>query len=337
MRVLVTGGCGYIGSHQTVNLLEAGHDVTVVDDLSTSSHSVLDNVERVAGLRPRFVELNILDTGPLTETIVQYEPEAIIHFAGFKHVPESTERVLDYYENNVAGLLSLLRACQPTEMRRMVFSSSGSVYGETDRLPIVEDHPLRPTNPYSSSKAICERLLADLCDGDPSWSVAALRYFNPAGAHPSGLLGEDPLGPASNLLPALTRSALTETPQANIYGTDFATPDGSGVRDYIHVMDVALTHAKALRLIAGASGFTALNVGRGVGLSVSEVVEAVERASGREFDVQTHPRRPGDVSALYGDTTRAQMVLGPIDYRGLDEICEDAWRWEFKNDQERRR
>ena len=328
---MVTGGCGYIGSHQVAHLLEAGHDVVVVDDLSNAKPTVLDRIEAISGRRPELFELNVLDTDELRAVIRQTEPDAVIHLAGYKHVPESTERVLDYYENNVGGLLSLLRACEPTETRRLVFSSSGSVYGETDRLPITEGHPHNPTNPYSSTKSICERILRDLCTGDDTWAVAALRYFNPAGAHPSGMIGEDPRGPTSNLLPAVMNAATDTTTKTgrtvNIYGDDFATADGSGVRDYVHVMDVAETHSRALEHLTSNPGFLALNVGRGSGSSALEVVSAMERASAQPLAVKIHPRRPGDVSALYSDTDKSRSIFGPIDYRDLDEICDDAWRW----------
>ncbi len=328
MRVLVTGGCGFIGSHQVAHLLETGHDVYVVDNLSNSSVEVLDRIERIAGRRPNFYQLNVLDTAQLSTVIADVAPEATIHLAGFKHVSESTERVVDYYENNIGGLLSLLRACESTPMRRLVFSSSGSVYGETDRLPIAEDHPHNPTNPYSSSKSMCERILRDLCTGDPSWSAIALRYFNPAGAHPTGLLGDDPVGPPENLVPALTRAAATPAPIAKVYGDDYNTEDGSGVRDYVHVLDVVETHSRALDEMKSRTGFRALNVGRGLGSSVFDVIAAVERAAQTSLTVSVEPRRPGDVSALYGDNRASHQFFGCIEYRSLDRICRDAWRWQ---------
>jgi UDP-glucose 4-epimerase len=331
MNVLVTGGCGYIGSHQVVALIDAGHSVVVLDDLSRSSADVISRIESVTGLAPPLVDADVRHTAAVTDTLKRFGIDAIIHFAGFKSVPESTKIPIDYYDNNVGGLLSLLRAAAANDVHDIVFSSSASVYGETDQLPIVEDHPHHPSNPYSVTKSVCERILSDLCHSDDRWAVAALRYFNPAGAHPSGLLGEDPVGPASNLVPALTRAALKATPVATVTGTDFDTPDGTGVRDYVHVMDVAATHLRALEVLSEHRGFLALNIGRGAGVSVLDMVAAIERASGREFTVDALPRRPGDVSALYGDTSKSKQLLGPIEYRNLAEICEDAWRWESKH------
>lgn len=330
MKVLVTGGCGYIGSHQVVALSAAGHEVCVVDDLSTSSAEALDRVAEITGKTTDFRQFSVCDTPRMLATLRDFEPEAMIHLAGLKHVAESTMRALDYHDTNVGGLLSVLDAASQCGLRKMVFSSSGSVYGETRQLPIVESHPHNPTNPYSASKSMCERILSDVCASDDSWSVVALRYFNPAGAHPSGLIGEDPLGPASNLVPALTRSATTEEPSAKVFGTDFETPDGSGVRDYVHVMDVAATHIRAIEKMTDGQGFSALNVGRGVGVSVREMVKAVAHASGRDIKMELLPRRPGDVSSLYCDTSAAREALGPMEYRDLSEICEDAWRWQSK-------
>ncbi len=330
MRVLVTGGCGYIGSHQVLALLEAGHDVCVVDDLSTSAPGSLDRVAEITRQRAEFHCFDVAETARLVAVLRQFEADAIIHFASFKHVSESTQRGFDYHLNNVGGLLSVVRAASEAQVHRIIFSSSASVYGETDELPITEDHPHNPTNPYSATKSIGERILSDLCASDDAWSISALRYFNPAGAHPSGLIGENPVGPATNLLPALMRAALNDEPEIEIFGTDFDTPDGSGIRDYVHVMDVADCHLRALERMEGGQGFTALNIGRGFGISVYEMIDAVERASHRKFTIHRRPRRPGDVSALYGDTTAAQAIFGPLEYRSLTEICEDAWRWQSK-------
>lgn len=328
MRVLVTGGCGFIGSHQVVELLDAGHEVCVVDDLSNSSLSVLEKIAVITGRKPEFHNLNVLDTDALTEVARVFRADSIIHFAGFKHVPESMAKALDYHNTNVGGLLSVLMMARRLSITKIVFSSSGSVYGETDQLPIVETHPHRPSNPYSSTKSICERLLADVCASDSSMSAMALRYFNPAGAHPSAEIGEDPVGLPSNLVPALIRAAATGA-GVELNGNDFNTADGSGVRDYVHVVDVAAMHLRALDWLHQNQGFMALNVGRGQGVSVLEMVAAVERATGRTLDVRLSPRRPGDVSSLYGDTSLSQDVLGPIIYRSVDEICRDAWRWQM--------
>lgn len=328
MRVVVTGGCGFIGSHQVAALIEAGHEACVVDDLSRARPDTLGRLAELAGRSLPFHQVDVARSDELAEVLVGFGADAVIHFAGYKSVPESVSEPIAYYRNNLGGLVGVVDACRRAGVAKLVFSSSGSVYGETDRLPITEDHPHRPTNPYSTTKSMGERILADVCAADEGWAITALRYFNPAGAHPTGLLGEDPIGPPQNLLPALTRAATTATPSATVYGDDFATPDGSGVRDYVHVMDVALTHLRALERREPGDGFLALNIGRGVGVSVFEMIDAVERASGRAFAVEVRPRRPGDVSALYGDTTAAEAQLGPIDYRTLDEICADAWRWE---------
>lgn len=331
MRVLVTGGAGFVGSHQSVALLQAGHEVCVIDDLSNSERSIIRRIGEAAQTSPpRFVCASVLDTARVAETLVGFSADAVIHFAAFKHVWESVEKPVEYLNNNIAGLTSVLAACDVANVRRLVFSSSGSVYGETDRLPISETEPHKPTNPYSSSKSIGEHILEELCKHDPRWSVIALRYFNPAGAHPSGLLGESPTAPPTNLLPALLRAVVSDEPTALVHGADFNTPDGSGVRDYVHVMDVADCHLRALEIQQSGGGFSAVNIGRGVGVSVLEMIAAVEAASHRQFDVVVGPRRSGDVSALYADTTLARRQLGDITYRSLAQICEDAWRWESR-------
>ncbi|MCP3989205.1 MAG: UDP-glucose 4-epimerase GalE [Actinomycetia bacterium] len=331
MRVVVTGGCGFIGSHQVVVLLEAGHDVLIIDDLSNSRCHVLDQVAAIAGRSPEFAHLNILETEEIHRALSSFRPDAMLHFAGMKHVAESRVRALDYHEANVGGLLSVLRAAKETSLRKLVFSSSASIYGETNALPIPETHPHNPSNPYSASKSMGERVLGDLCSSEPDWSVIALRYFNPSGAHPSGLLGEDPMGPSKNLLPKLLQACVSPRPVASVCGDDFNTPDGSGVRDYIHVMDVVETHLLALDRLTHQHGFTALNVGRGEGTSVLELISAVEQASGKTLEVEIGPRRPGDVSSLVGDTSKARQVLGPMTYRSIQEICNDAWNWQRRS------
>lgn len=332
MRVLVTGGAGFVGSHQAVALLSAGHDVCIVDDLSNADRSVIGRIGKAAKTDPpTFVNASVLETSVVSDTLTDFAADAVIHFAAFKHVWESTERPVAYFHNNLAGLTSVLSACDAANVRKLVFSSSGSVYGETTRLPIIEDEPHRPTNPYSTTKSIGERILHDVCEHDDRWSVTALRYFNPAGAHPSGLLGESPTAPPTNLLPALLRSATRPEPVAQVHGSDYATADGSGVRDYVHVMDVAEQHVRALDIMESSAGFSALNIGRGVGVSVFEMITAVEAASRCQFDIQVGPRRAGDVSALYADTESARRTLGDFDYQNLDKICEDGWRWESQH------
>ncbi len=332
MRVLVTGGCGFIGSHQVVELLEAGHDVTIIDNESNSHGSlVIDRIEQITSQRPDYVKGDVRDTGLVNQVLSDSGSDATIHFAGLKHVPESVERPISYYRNNIEGLASVLEAASSAEVKKLVFSSSGSVYGDADVLPISECAPHRPTNPYSTTKSIGEQMLADLCNSDPDWSVIALRYFNPAGAHPSGLIGEDPTGQLSNLLPVLMHAAVGNLPGIKMTGDDYPTPDGTGVRDYIHVVDVADAHIRALGVLSATTGFEAVNIGRGVGVSVRELHAAAEAATGRHIPVEGQVRRPGDVAALYGDTRRATQLLGSIAYRDELEICADAWRWQQAN------
>ena len=328
MTVLVTGGTGFVGSATVVALIEAGHRVHVVDDLSNSSDAVLDRIEQVTGTRPGFTMLDVRDRAGLRAVMVEQDISSIIHFAAFKHVGESVQRPFEYYDNNLGGLTAVVDVARATGVRTLVFSSSGSVYGDADRLPIPESAPHRPTNPYSTTKSVSEQILRELCHVDPGWAVMALRYFNPAGAHPSGLIGEDPTGLLSNLLPVCLHVAVGNLPELTILGDDFDTVDGTGVRDYVHVSDVARAHVVALERLRGGGGFSAYNIGRGEGVSVLEVVAAVERASGRRVPVVRGRRRPGDVAALYADTARAAVDLGLTRYQDLDAICADAWRWQ---------
>lgn len=327
MKILLTGGCGFIGSHQAVVLLDAGHDVVIVDDLSNARASVIDRITEVAGRAPEFRPLDVRDTDSLTKAMADTGCEAIIHFAGLKHVAESMERPIDYLDVNLAGMTSLLQAADDTGIRHLIFSSSGSIYGHADQVPIPEEAPVRPSNPYSRSKALCEEVLSQVCAVDDSWSVMALRYFNPAGAHPSGLIGEDPTHLVSNLLPVLMEAATGARDEVLIYGDDFDTPDGTPVRDYVHVMDVAVAHARALDLIMDQRGFEALNIGRGEGVSVRQLISATEQVLGRPIPVRLHGRRPGDVPALAADTTRSRSRLGMTDYQSVETIIEDAWRF----------
>lgn len=327
MKVLLTGGCGFIGSHQAVDLLEAGHDVVIVDDLSNARASVVDGIAEIAGRRPELVVLDVRNTPGLIEVLDGAGFDAIIHFAGLKHVAESMERAIDYFDVNLAGLTSVLQAADEVGVRKLIFSSSGSIYGEADRVPIPEETPPAPSNPYSRSKAICEQVLAAVCAVDPTWSVMALRYFNPAGAHPSALIGEDPTHLLSNIVPVLMEVAVGERPAVSIFGTDFPTVDGTAVRDYVHVLDVARAHGIALDLLGEGTGFEALNIGRGEGVSVRQLVAAAEAAIGRPLPVVEGPRRPGDVPELVAATDRAEKRLGPIAYRSVEEMLADAWRF----------
>lgn len=324
--VLVTGGCGFIGSHQAVNLLEDGHDVVIVDDLSNSDAGVLERITALAGRAPRFHQLDVRDTSAMEAVVGDHGCTAIIHFAGRKHVAESMEVPVDYLEGNVNGLLSVVRAADRVGVRRLIFSSSGSVYGNADTFPIPEAAPFRPSNPYSASKAVCEQVLSALCAADRRWSAIALRYFNPAGAHPSGLIGEQS-SIVSNIVPVVMEVAAGRRDHVVVHGVDLPTPDGTAVRDFIHVMDVAEAHARAVDLVARSTGFEVLNVGRGIGVSVREVIAAAERVVGRALPVVEGEPRPGDVPVLYGDTSRAERRLGRHAVRDIDDICRDAWRF----------
>ena len=329
MKVLITGGCGYVGSHVALSLMTAGHNVTLIDDLSNSYPSTLLALSELSRLEPEFHQLDIRSVHELRRCLTTADPDVVVHLAGRKHVRQSVTSAWDYYSTNVGGLLALIETMASVDSRRVIFSSSGSIYGETDLIPTPESYRHSPSNPYSMTKSICERILRDLCLSDPQWSVVSLRYFNPAGAHPSGLIGENPVGPPSNLLPVLMEAAAGRRPEGvEVYGTDFPTADGSAVRDYVHVVDVAEAHLRAINITGRQNGFTALNIGRGVGVSVLELIAAVRQTTGRDFPVTMLPRRNGDVSALVGDTTLARSALGMASYRSLDEICQDAWRWE---------
>ncbi len=326
-RVLLTGGCGFIGSHQAVVLAEAGHEVVIVDDLTNARADVVDRIEQISGSRPEFHQLDVRNTEALMKVMADSGCTSIIHFAGLKHVRESMERAVDYLDVNVAGLTSLLQAGAGAGVRNLIFSSSGSIYGSTREVPILESTEPQPTNPYSSSKWICEQILAQLCAVEPAWSVIALRYFNPAGAHPSGLIGEDPTHLISNLVPVLMEAGCGDLDAVPVFGTDFDTPDGTALRDYVHVMDVAKAHASALDLLPTSTGFEALNIGRGEGVSVLDLVTAAQNALGQEITVETGPRRPGDVPALVADTRRGHDRLGLAEYQDLEAIFRDAWRF----------
>ncbi len=326
-KVLLTGGCGFIGSHQAVALIEAGHEVVLVDDLTNARAGVVDCIAEITGARPDFHRLDVRDGESLSKVLVETGSEAIIHFAGLKHVAESMERPFDYLDVNVAGMTSLLQAANGAGVRRLIFSSSGSIYGTAEQVPIDEDTPPRPTNPYSHSKWICEQMLERVCAVEPDWRVISLRYFNPAGAHPSGLIGEDPTHLISNIVPVLMEAAVGSIDRVPVYGDDFDTPDGTAVRDYVHVLDVARAHAAALELLDGPPGYEALNIGRGEGVSVRQLIQAAERAIGRPLDTEERPRRPGDVAALVAATDRARKRLDLGDYRSVDDILQDAWRF----------
>jgi len=331
VTIFVTGGAGYIGSHTCVELLQAGHEVAVFDNFCNSQAESLARVERITGKKPRLYTGDIRNPAQLESALRDSGASAVIHFAGLKAVGESVAQPLAYYDNNVVGTVRLLEVMQVCGVKNLVFSSSATVYGEPQRLPLTEDHPLSATNPYGQTKLVIEDMLRALHHSDPAWRIAILRYFNPVGAHSSGLIGEDPQGIPNNLLPFVAQVAVGRRPFLNVWGNDYATPDGTGVRDYIHVVDLALGHLKALERLRQHAQCQAINLGTGVGYSVLDMVRAFERASGRAVPYQVGPRRPGDTAACYADPSTARDLLGWQAERGLDTMCEDAWRWQSTN------
>jgi UDP-glucose 4-epimerase len=332
--IFVTGGAGYIGSHTCVELLDAGYDVTVFDNFSNSHPEALGRVERITGKKLRLVRGDIRDRTALVVALRESGASAVIHFAGLKAVGESVTQPLAYYDNNVAGTLRLLEAMGECGVKTLVFSSSATVYGDPIQLPITEDHPLSATNPYGRTKLIIEEMLRDLHRSDASWRLGILRYFNPAGAHASGLIGEDPQGIPNNLLPFVGQVAVRRRAYLNVWGHDYPTPDGTGVRDYIHVVDLALGHLKALTALEQSqelTGCLTVNLGTGIGYSVLDIVRAFEQASGQPVPYKIAPRRPGDVASCYAKPQRAFELLGWRAERGLSAMCVDAWRWQRTN------
>ena len=331
--ILVTGGAGYIGSHTSVALMAAGHDVVVVDNYCNSKPSALDRVEEIAGraLRAR-VSADVRDREAMVRTLRGHPIDAVIHFAALKAVGESVAQPLAYYDNNIGGTVALAEAMASCDVRRMVFSSSATVYGDPASVPIREDFPTGPTNPYGRSKWMMEFVLQDLAASDPRWSMALLRYFNPVGAHPSGRIGEDPNGIPNNLMPFISQVAVGRRTRLQVFGSDYPTPDGTGVRDYIHVVDLAEGHVSAVEhLIGHEPGVLTLNLGTGRGYSVFEVVAAFERCSGRPVPYELVDRRPGDVAECWADPARARSLLGWCAKRDIDVMCADAWRWQSNN------
>jgi UDP-glucose 4-epimerase len=331
MRILVTGGAGYIGSHTCVELLEAGHEVVVVDNLANSSPVAIERVAELTGRPVPFRKLDLRDRAALEAVFDEFELDAVIHFASLKAVGESVEQPLHYYQNNVEGALSLLEVMQANDLRRIVFSSSATVYGDPASVPIPEDAPLAPTNPYGRTKRIIEDMLRDLERADPRWRIMLLRYFNPVGAHESGRIGEDPNGIPNNLMPYVAQVAVGKLPHLRVFGDDWGTPDGTGVRDYIHVVDLAIGHLRALERLDALSGVGTYNLGTGRGSSVQEVRLAFERAAGRPIPFEVVARRDGDVARCYADPSRAERELGWKATRDLDAMCRDTWRWQSAN------
>jgi len=330
--ILVTGGAGYIGSHTCVELLRAGHNITIFDNFCNSHPESLERVQRITGKRFRFIRDDIRDRGALVTTLRESGAQSVIHFAGLKAVGESVQQPLSYYDNNVMGSMRLLEAMGICGVKTLVFSSSATVYGDPQRLPLTEDHPLSATNPYGQTKLTVEQMLRDLQRSDTSWRIGILRYFNPVGAHESGLIGEDPQGTPNNLMPFVAQVAVGLRPHLNVFGNDYPTPDGTGVRDYIHVVDLALGHLKALEALRRSPAeCLTVNLGTGTGYSVREIVRAFEEASGKRVAYTVAPRRPGDVAACYADPSKAATLLGWRAERNLADMCADAWRWQSLN------
>ena len=339
MNILVTGGAGFIGSHTCVELLSTGFDVTIFDNFCNSHPESLARIELITGRKPKLVRGDCRDRAAIVSALHESRAEAVIHFAGLKSVGESVKQPLKYYDNNVVGTLRLLEAMSECKVKTLVFSSSATVYGDPHKLPLTENHPLSATNPYGRSKLMIEEMLRDLKASDSSWKISMLRYFNPVGAHSSALIGEDPRGIPNNLMPFVSQVAAGRREILNVWGDDYPTSDGTGVRDYIHVVDLALGHIKALTALAssesfqgmGEDGCLTVNLGTGTGYSVLNVVRAFEQASGRKVPFKIAPRRPGDIAACYADTSLANELLGWRAERGLEEMCVDAWRWQDGN------
>ena len=330
--ILVTGGAGYIGSHTCVELLAAGYEVLVVDNFSNSKPEALRRVEEIAGRKlGAFYRADIRDKAALREIFKAHAIDAVIHFAALKAVGESVAKPLMYYDNNIAGTVALAEVMAEAGVKSLVFSSSATVYGDPASVPIREDFPTGPTNPYGRTKWMMEFVLSDLAAADPEWRVALLRYFNPVGAHASGRIGEDPNGLPNNLMPYVSQVAVGRLPQLRVFGGDYPTPDGTGVRDYIHVVDLAVGHVAAVRRLTERQGVLTVNLGTGRGYSVIEVVKAFEKASGRPVPFEIVARRPGDVAQCYAEPGLAERELGWRAERGIDEMCADAWRWQSSN------
>ena len=333
MNILVTGGAGYIGSHTPLALLEAGYQVTVVDNLSNSKEVSLQRVRELTGKSLQFHQVDLLDYETLDQVFNRSAFDAVIHFAGLKAVGESVGIPLRYYHNNVTGTLTLLEIMKKHNLQNIVFSSSATVYGDPKIVPITEDFPLSATNPYGRTKLIIEDILRDLYHAEPQWNIALLRYFNPVGAHVSGRIGEDPNGIPNNLLPYISQVAVGRLPFVRVFGDDYPTPDGTGVRDYIHVMDLAEGHIKALEKLTRKPGLVTYNLGTGRGYSVLEVLRAYEQACRRPIPYQILSRRPGDIPASFADPTKAYLDLGWQAKRGIAEMCIDTWHWQSNNPQ----
>lgn len=331
MAILVTGGAGYIGSHTVVELLNQDHEVVIVDDFSNAHPTVLDRIKELSGKTFSFYELNLLDKEGLEKVFEENDIEAIIHFAGFKAVGESVEKPLKYYHNNITGTLVLLEVMKTFDVKKIVFSSSATVYGMNNKAPFTEDMPTSATNPYGQTKVFIEHILSDLVVSDEEWSVILLRYFNPIGAHESGRIGEDPNDVPNNLMPYITQVAVGKLDQLSVFGDDYETHDGTGVRDYIHVLDLAQGHLSALDYALKHSGVEAVNLGTGEGYSVLDVVHAFENANDVEIPYEIVERRPGDIAVGYADATKAKDLLGWEAVHSLEDMCRTSWNWQKNN------
>lgn len=332
MRILVTGGAGYIGSHTCVELLKEGYDVTIVDNLYNASEKAVERVERITGKKVTFYKEDICSRTAMEQIFEREAVDAVIHFAGYKAVGESVAKPVEYYQNNLVGTLTLCDVMRKHGVKNIIFSSSATVYGDPAEIPITENCPKGTcTNPYGWTKWMLEQVLADIQTADPEWNVILLRYFNPIGAHKSGLIGEDPKGIPNNLLPYVAQVAIGKLKCLGVFGNDYDTPDGTGVRDYIHVVDLARGHVKAVQKLASREGVSIYNLGTGKGYSVLDVVHAFEKACGHEIPYEIKPRRAGDIAACYCDPRKAREELGWEAAYGIEEMCEDSWRWQTQN------
>jgi UDP-glucose 4-epimerase len=330
-RILVTGGAGFIGSHTMIELAAAGHELVCLDNFCNSSQQSLQRIEKILGQGVALVTADVRDGAALADAFKRYPIDAVIHFAALKSVGESVAKPLSYFENNIGGTMTLLRAMESAGVRKIVFSSSATVYGNPDTLPITEAATIRTVNPYGYSKACVEQMLEDICRAQPEWSAASLRYFNPIGAHSSGLIGEDPRGIPNNIFPFITQVAVGKRPELSVFGNDWDTPDGTGVRDYIHVVDLARGHVAALQHILQARGHEKVNLGTGQGTSVLDLISAFEAASGCKVAYRIAPRRQGDIAACWADASRAEQLLGWKTQLSLQQMCSDGWRWQVNN------
>ena len=329
--ILVTGGAGYIGSHTTIELIEAGYDVVIVDNLYNSKTEAVRRVEQIVGRKIKFYKADVCDKDAMRKVFKENDVAAVINFAGYKAVGESVQKPVEYYENNIGGMLALIDVMREFNVKNLVFSSSATVYGNPHTVPITEDFPLSTTNPYGSTKLFIEYILKDVAKADPEFNIATLRYFNPIGAHKSGLIGENPNGIPNNLMPYITQVAVGKRPELGVFGNDYNTHDGTGVRDYIHVVDLAKGHVCAIKKLAENCGLKTYNLGTGVGYSVLDIVKNFEEATGVKIPYSIKPRRPGDIDTCYSSAALAEKELGWKAENGIKEMCEDSWRWQKMN------